>query len=103
MNLFHFEMFQVIEAIYVDGQAADHVLIDHSALAKSPLTSLAVRIAAKTRQAALQVAEAHSFGAPDFFAMTCVVSAHVLSVHTPSSDIERILLGVLAPHCDGLH
>ncbi len=97
------EMFQVIEAIYVDGQAADHVLIDHSALAKSPLTSLAVRIAAKTRQAALQVAEAHSFGAPDFFAMTCVVSAHVLSVHTPSSDIERILLGVLAPHCDGLH
>jgi hypothetical protein len=96
-------MYQVFEAIYVDGQAGDQVLADHSALAASPLTALALRVAARTRQAALEVAEAHSLGLPDFVAMTCVVSAHVLTVRSPGSGVERLLLSVLAPLCDDLH
>jgi hypothetical protein len=90
-------MFQAFEAIYADGQSAEQVLADHPALAASPLTALAVRVAARTRQAALQVAQSHSLGVPDFFAMTCVVSAHVLCVRTPGSGVERLLLSVLAP------
>jgi len=74
------------------------VLADHSALAASPLTALAVRIAARTREAAMEVARAHSLGVPDFFAMTCVVSAHVLCVRSLGSGVERLLISVLAPH-----
>jgi hypothetical protein len=90
-------MFQAFEAIYVEGQAAEQILSEHSALAASPLTALAVRVAARTHQAALEVAKAHALGKPDYFAMTCVVSAHVLSLRTPGSGIERLLLSVLAP------
>ncbi len=96
-------MFQAFEAIYVEGRAAEQILSEHSALAASPLTALAVRVAAKTRQAALHVANAHSLGKPDYFAMTCVVSAHVLCMRTPGSGIERLLLSVLAPLCNGPH
>lgn len=90
-------MFQAFEAIYVEGQAAEQVLADHSMLAASPLTALAVRVAARTRQAAMEVAQAHSLEASDFYAMTCLVSAHVLSVRNPGSGVERLLLSVLAP------
>jgi hypothetical protein len=90
-------MFQAFEAIYVEGQAAEPVLDEHSALAASPMTALAVRVAAKTRHAALVVANAHSLGTPDYFAMTCVVSAHLLSARSPGSGVERLLLSVLAP------
>jgi hypothetical protein len=96
-------MFDVIRAIYVEGREADDVLANNAALAASPLTELALRVAAKTRQAAIKVAEAHSIGMQDFYAMTCVVSAHVLAVRTPGSGVERLLLGELAAHCNGSH
>jgi Ser/Thr protein kinase RdoA (MazF antagonist) len=91
-------MFQAFEALYVNGQAAEQVLADHSALAASPLTALAVHVAERTRLAALRVAQTHSLGPPEFLAMTTVVSAHVLSVRNPGSGVERLLLAVLAPH-----
>lgn len=90
-------MFHVFESIYVDGQAAELVLADHSALAASPLTALAIRVAARIRQAAMEVAKAHSLDVVDFWAMICVVAGHVLSVRHPGSGIERLLLSVIAP------
>jgi hypothetical protein len=91
------EMFEAFQAIYLEGQTADRVLSNHSAFAVSPLTALALRVAAKTRDASLNVARVHSLDESQFYAMTCVVSAHVLCVRALGSGIERLLLSVLAP------
>jgi aminoglycoside phosphotransferase (APT) family kinase protein len=88
-------MQELVQAIYIDGTAADDVLAAHPAIAASPLASLAVRSAAKIRRSALAVAEVHSLGLPDFLAMTSVVSAHILAIRNPGSGIERIILSVV--------
>jgi hypothetical protein len=87
----------MIQAIYIDGTAADVVLAAHPAIAASPLASLAVRTAAKIRQSVLAVAQVHSLGLPDFLAMTSVVSAHVLAVRNSGSGIDRLVLSVVGP------
>src|SRR4051812_47722777 len=62
------------------------------------LTTLAVKVAAKARQSAMVVAKSHLLGDTDFWAMTTVISAHVLATRSPGSGVERLLLSVLAPH-----
>ncbi|HVT87721.1 MAG TPA: phosphotransferase [Tepidisphaeraceae bacterium] len=88
-------MHDIFRAIYIDGTGAETILGQHAAIAVSPLAALAVRTAAKIREAALIVASAHSLGLPDFLAMTCVVSAHVLVTRSPGSGIERLILSVV--------
>lgn len=87
-------MHDILQAIYIDGTGAEAILVQHSAIAASPLATLAVRTSAKIREAALAVARAHTLGLPDFLAMTCVVSAHVLVTRNPGSGIERLILSV---------
>lgn len=91
-------MFKVFDAIYVQGQPAEQVLLDWPALAASPLTALSIRVAAKCRQEALRVASAYSIGPTEYFAMTSLVSAHLLAARTPGSGIERLLVSVLSQH-----
>ena len=88
-------MREIIQAIYIDGSTAEAILAEHPVLAASPLVGLAVRTAAKVREAALKVANAHSLGLPDLLAMTSVVAGHVLVAHHPGSGIERVLLSVV--------
>ncbi len=90
-------MSAVFEAIYIQGQPAEQVLLDWRAFAASPLTALSIRVAAKCREEALKIARLYSLDPTEYFAMTCVVSSHVLAAHNPGSGIERILLSVLAP------
>jgi len=85
-------MYDVFHGLYIDGSAAEVVLSRHPAIAASPLAGLAVRTAAKVREAALTVAQVYSLGLPDFLAMTCVVSAHVLANRNSGSGIERLVL-----------
>jgi len=88
-------MREIIQAIYIDGTTAEAILAKYHVLAASPLVGLAVRTAAKVREATLKVANAHSLGLPDLLAMTCVVAGHVLVAHHPGSGIERVLLSVV--------
>jgi hypothetical protein len=88
-------MHDIFRAVYIDGTGADTILADNAAVAASPLASLAIRTAAKTREAAMTVATAHSLGLPDFLAMTCVVSAFVLMTRSPGSGTERLVLSVV--------
>lgn len=88
-------MREIIQAIYIDGSTAEAILSEHPVLAASPLVGLAIRTAAKVREAALKVAKAHSLGLPDLLAMACVVAGHVLVAHHPGSGIERVLLSVV--------
>jgi hypothetical protein len=94
-------MRDVMAELYVEGLAADKVLGSHPELAASPMTSLAIRTAAKVRETALKVAESHSLGLPDLLAMVCVVSGHVLVARNPGSGIERVLLGVVGAQLPG--
>ena len=98
MSLPKQSMFQAFESLYVGGQPAEQVLADHSTLAASPLTALAIGVAARVRKAAMEVAKVHSMDVADFWAMSCIVAGHVLAVRSPCSAVERLLLGVLAPH-----
>ena len=90
-------MHDAIHAIYVDGVDAESVLAQHATIAASPSASLAIRTAVKCRAGALAVAGAHSLGPADFLAMTCVVSAFVLTMRQPGSGIERLILSVVGP------
>lgn len=85
---------EIMHAIYIDGASAEAILQAHPMLAASPMTGLALRTAAKVREAALNVAQAHSLGLPDLMAMVCVVAGHVLVAHNPCSGVERVLLSV---------
>ena len=87
-------MWEIFQAIYIDGSTASAILAEHPVLAASPLVGLAIRTAIKVREAALKVAEAHSLGLPDLLAMICVVAGHVLVAHNPCSGVERVLLSV---------
>lgn len=88
-------MHDIIQAIYVNGTGAETILAQNPAIAASPVAALALRTAAKVREAALVVARAHSLGLADFFAMTCIVSAYVLVTRSPGDGIERLNLSVV--------
>ena len=88
-------LIDVFQAIYVNGDSADSVLNDNPALEVCPLTKLAIRTAAKVRQAAMTVGVAHGLGLKHYLAMTCVVSAHILVNRSPGSGIERLILSVV--------
>jgi hypothetical protein len=90
-------MRNIIRAIYIDGTAADPILSEHSVIAASPLAALAVRTAAKVREKATGVMKEHGLGLSDFWAMNCVVAAHVLANRSPGSGIERLVLSVIGP------
>lgn len=87
-------MHDLFRALYVDGTEAEAILVQHPAVAASPLAALSVRTSARIRAAALAVATVHGLGLPDFLAMTCVVSAHVLVTRNPGLGVERLLLSV---------
>ena len=86
---------EIYKSVYVDGASTDAILNSNQDIAASPLTSLAIRVAIKVREASLLVAQAHSLGLIDLFAMICVVSGHMLVSRDPGSGIERVLLSVL--------
>lgn len=85
----------VLSAVYVQGADAQSILDDNAALANSAVASLAIRTAAKVREASLIVAQVHGLNLNDFLAMTSVVSAHVLANHSVTSGIERALLATV--------
>lgn len=84
------------QAVYVDGTGADSICRDFSAVAASPLAKLAIRTAARTREAAVSVCDAHGLDLSEFDAMHCIVSAYILVNRNPGSGIERLMLSVLA-------
>ncbi len=90
-------MTATFEQIMVEGFSAEQILSGRPELAASPLTTLAVQVAVKCREASMEVAAAHSLKLEDYLAMTCVVSAHMLTVHNLGSGIERLILSILAP------
>lgn len=90
-------MRDLFSALYLNGTGAEELLMGYPAVAASPLSGLAIRTAAKVRGAALTVAQAYGLGLPEFLAMTCVVSAHVLVTRSPGSGIERLVLSIVGP------
>jgi hypothetical protein len=89
-------MHDIFYSVYVTGTAPDSILREYPLVAASPLATLAIRSAAKVRAAAGTVTSAHGLSISDFFAMQCIVSAHILANLSPGSGIERLMLSVLA-------
>ncbi len=87
-------MHDLFHSVYVEGADANSILRENPLVAASPLAKLAIRTAAKVREAADSVSVAHHLSFSDFYAMHCLVSAHILANQNPGSGIERLMLSV---------
>jgi hypothetical protein len=86
------ELVELFRRLYVDCASVEELLTAFAPLRSSAACRLCLQTAVVTRDAALEIADAHGATRLDYFATVAIVAAYSLSLLSPGSGVERACL-----------